>query len=234
MNELNFFYENLYEKVLNEGAVGFVSKIVHKTLELGLSDKNYPSVLELGAGHGQHFQYVSHKFESYLQTDLVPLWEKSKAGLSESNSLRGSGKLTNQIVDAEDLSSFDDKKFDRVIVSCLLAHLNRPETALKEWRRVVRNGGLVTIYVPSEPGLVLRLLRTLTTARKLKKSGANARLIHYVEHRNYWITMNILIREVFSLDNIRKKRYPIPFFSWNFSLWDVYQITVSKPASDQM
>jgi SAM-dependent methyltransferase len=134
----------------------------------------------------------------------------------------------------EVISQLKAEKFDRVIVSCLLAHLNRPETALKEWRRVVRNGGLVTIYVPSEPGLVLRLLRTLTTARKLKKSGANARLIHYVEHRNYWITMNILIREVFSLDNIRKKRYPIPFFSWNFSLWDVYQITVSKPASDQM
>jgi SAM-dependent methyltransferase len=228
MKELDFFYENLHEKVLNEGAVGFVSTILHKTLELGLSDKNYPSVLELGAGHGQHFQYVSHKFESYLQTDLVPLWERAKSELNESNVPAGGGRLTSQRVDAEDLSSFDENQFDRVIVTCLLAHLNRPETALKQWRRVVRDGGLITIYVPSEPGLLLRLLRTLTTARKLKKNGADARYIQYVDHRNYYITMNILIKRVFSLDKIRRKRFPIPCVSWNFSLWDVYQITVSK------
>jgi len=224
MKEIDFFYENLYEEVLNRGAVGFVSKIVHKTLERGLRDHYFQSVLEVGAGHGQHFQHVSHKFDSYLQTDIVPFWEKS----AKQSALESSTQLSSQVANAEDLSGFSDNEFNRLIATCLLAHLKDPETALTHWRRVVEDGGLVTIHVPTEPGFMLRLLRKLTTARKLNKRGLDSRLVHYKDHINFWISMDVIIRDVFSKDSIKRKRYPFPFVSWNFALWDVYQISVNK------
>jgi len=66
---------------------------------------------------------------------------------------------------------FPDQCFDRVIATCLIAHLKDPEVALTEWRRVLRKGGELTMYVPCELGFSLRLFRKLFLAPKAKRLG---------------------------------------------------------------
>ena len=70
-NSVDDFYANHYENVLNSGAVGFVSEIMHKSLENYFErDDYFPKTLELGAGLGQHLSHVKHKFDEYLETDI--------------------------------------------------------------------------------------------------------------------------------------------------------------------
>jgi len=74
------------------------------------------------------------------------------------------------VADAQVLP-FLDNSFGRVIATCLLLHLQEPELALLEWRRVTENNGLITILIPTEPGLLLRLSRALLTSPKARRLG---------------------------------------------------------------
>jgi ADP-heptose:LPS heptosyltransferase/predicted SAM-dependent methyltransferase len=50
----------------------------------------------------------------------------------------------------EDLSIFADKSMDFVFSSHLLEHLEDPKKALKEWTRVIKDGGYLCLYLPHE------------------------------------------------------------------------------------
>lgn len=64
------FYSSDYQRLLNEGAVGFVSKLVHKSMEHGLSADNFSNILEVGAGLGQHLPHVKSQWANYYETDI--------------------------------------------------------------------------------------------------------------------------------------------------------------------
>jgi len=107
--------------------------------------------------------------------------------------------------------------------------LPEPENSLIEWRRVVRADGILSIYVPCEPGLLLRATRYLTTRAKAKRLGYDHLSLHYREHVTFFVRLNLLINEVFWDCRVRRIMYPFPFLpSWNFNLWAVYQIQLPK------
>lgn len=89
-------------------------------------------------------------------------------------------------------------------------------------------GGVISIYIPCEPGIVLRIARFFTTVRKSKKVGLNHKSILYREHRNIWILCDLLIREIFSDCIILSRRFPINKLSWNFNLFEIYQIKINE------
>lgn len=109
-----------------------------------------------------------------------------------------------------------------------MAHLVNPEKALKEWKRVVKNHGIISIYVPCEPGIFLRLIQNITTRRKQKKLDSDAYLIHYLEHRSHYIAMKCFIYHEFGEMNVQNKRYPFNFLTWNFNLFSIMTINVQK------
>lgn len=212
-------YENQYGKLLNTGLVGFVFKLTHMSLEAGLRKRNFPNVLEIGAGKGQHLVHVKHEWLEYVETDIrIDTLVESTRGLNRDSRVR------QEFADAQDLSQYSNDTFDRVIVSCVLAHLKEPEKALMEWRRVTKPNGVISIYLPSEPGMMLRLSRALTTVPKAKRMGHNHLAFHYREHINHFPGMKMLIFDVFEKDLIRIRTYPIALLSWNFSLWKIIQI----------
>src|ERR1700722_16544061 len=145
-----------------EGNVGRAVAVAHRQMERGV-DERFATVLEVGAGTGQHRENGHHAYEKYVETDL-------RTPERTEESLGANATLIREQADAASLD-YPDGTFDRLIATCLLMHLPDPEHALAEWRRVVRVGGLVTIYVPSEPGLAVRVTRACTTARKLRKLG---------------------------------------------------------------
>ena len=182
-----------YAKVCNAGAVGLVSRFLHRTLESGgqvvrrnhiLNRSDLLTILEVGAG-GQHAQYVRHSFDRLIQCDIRP---ENIPNVADDPRIEKEFKS----VDAQSLP-YGDNSHDRLIATCLLAHLSDPENALEEWKRVVRPGGAISIFVPCEPGFLLRITQMATTRRKQKSLGYNGRLLHYREHRNHYPGMMTFI-----------------------------------------
>ena len=217
MTENDEFYANCYEAVLGEGSVGRAVAVAHRQMERGIVEP-FPRVLEVGAGSGQHRKYVKHPYNVYVESDLRTA-ERSEETIDGRTVIREQGDACN-LVEA-------DASFDRLVATCLLIHLPEPEQALEEWRRVVRPGGLVTVYVPSDPGALLRLTRRLTTARKVRKLGFDSYdLLIAREHRNHAQSLDVLLRHTFRHDEVRVNQWPFRVPSWNLNYFAVYQVRV--------
>ena len=228
MDSQEKYYADHYEEITNSGAVGFVASLTHKTLENGRLLTNKPitklvgpfsKVIEVGAGHGQHLQYVKHGFDSYIQTDL-------RSHLLPVDGLNEAVISIEQPIDATNLP-YADSTFDRLVATCLLAHIPDVEAALNEWRRVVKPNGIISIYLACEPGFLLRLGQSLSTRIKQKNLGVNRYLVHYRDHRNMYVAMKVFIKETFP-KGVKIKRFPFPILSWNFNLWAIATITNQK------
>jgi phosphatidylethanolamine/phosphatidyl-N-methylethanolamine N-methyltransferase len=214
---INEYYENTYSKVLESGAVGKVAAHYHKMLEKGHS-KNWPLCLEIGAGNAQHFKYVKHDFDKYISSDIRRPRDKSVNNPDP--------RLEFEILDAEDLSSFNDESVDRLIATCVLPHLANPEKALHEWKRVVKKGGVIDIYLPCEPSLLLGLAQSMTTKKKVEKLGWNYERLQYREHRHHYPMLRMLIKEVFENDKIKVRNFPPGLKFWQLGLFRTYRIII--------
>jgi hypothetical protein len=96
----------------------------------------------------------------------------------------------------------------------------------------VADDGLVTIFLPFDPGMLYRYIRHF--ASHLKQSGVTGSGIRETkelwarEHINHAPGLMQNIGEVFGRDLISKRRWPFPWLSWNFNIFIVYQIKVKK------
>jgi phosphatidylethanolamine/phosphatidyl-N-methylethanolamine N-methyltransferase len=93
----------------------------------------------------------------------------------------------------------------------------------------VRPGGLLTVYVPCDPGILLRTIRSFTTARKARRLGyPDYVLFHAREHCGHAAGLDVRLRHVFRNDTLTTKRWPLPFATWNLNLFSVYQVTTRE------
>ena len=210
------YYENHYEKVVNSGLVGKFAAYYHFQMERDFENKKFGKVLELGAGKGQHIDFVKHEFESYIQTDIRVTGDLTSKSENKSEWM---------VADAQNLVNFKDNEFERTISTCLLAHLTDPETSLQEWRRVTeKNGGVISIYVPCEPSFLLRLAQKVSTRRKAQKIGIDYSSMHYREHRNHYFFLKTLILDTFKNDHIKVVSFPTKYVPFDLKLYEIYQI----------
>ena len=219
-------YSDQYTNLLDTGLVGKVQAVTHASLEKGVSG-HYPVVLEVGAGKGQHLGFVRHTFDTYIESDIriETLKEATKT-----RKVAGLGAVEQLALNAESLGSIEHASVNRIVATCVLAHLRDPKLALEEFRRVLVPGGIASFYVPSEPGLVLRLARYLSTVQKAKRLGYSHLPFHYQEHRNHYLNLKYVLLEVFSQDELSFESYPLRWASWNFSLWKIVRIKKSLTA----
>jgi ubiquinone/menaquinone biosynthesis C-methylase UbiE len=212
------FYNIHYRNIMGTGAVSKAWAQIHKQMEKPFVGGNFDSILEIGAGNGEHLRFVKGDFKAYYATDLRI---DNLINISKSDA-----RIKIEVQNAESLN-YDADKFDRIIVTCLLVHLDNPEKALMEMKRVLnKNRGVITIYLPCEPGFVLRLFRKFTTHRKAKSLGVdNITLLHFLEHRNYFIAIDFLIRNEFEGFKIKSRFLPFHILGWNFNLYKIYQIS---------
>ena len=203
---------------MGTGVVSKVWRFIHLSMEKPFRNKRETRVLEVGSGNGEHFKFVASNIETYYATDIrVDILIKS-IGLNP-----------NVVVEMQDVSSlkYEDGFFDRVIMTCVLVHLSNPVTALNEIRRVIKSGGHFSLYIPCEPGIILRFVRKISTNLKAKRLGVkDIAYLHFLEHRNYFLAMDYFVHSVFSEDQIKARYYPFPFLSWNFNLFRLYTIRV--------
>lgn len=189
---------------------GFFLQKSHLLLERTLPDiDGLESILEVGAGSGHHFSYVNRSFSKYIMTD----------GSTEMLSI-ASEKYSKEIlsglmqIEQQDATKLDypDSFVDRLIATHVLEHLPNPVSVLKEWNRVVKPGGVISIVLPCDPGLLWRMGRHLGPRRNAQKLGLAYDYLQAAEHINSIFNLRVFIRHHFEFlaENWYPAKIPVP------------------------
>lgn len=184
-------------------------QLLEKTLPLGAVNGR---VLEVGAGSGHHLPYVKEKFDQYVMTDGSD--DMLKIASQKYNKQLLDKSLIIEKQDATALS-YPDHSFDRLIATHVLEHLPNPVEVLKEWNRVVRPNGVISIVLPCDPGMLWRLGRCLGPRRNAKKVGIAYDYLQAAEHVNSIFNLVVFIQHHF--ENLSEMWYParIPVVDMN-------------------
>ena len=182
-------YENYREHVC-EGLLKILLDYAHEKLEATFPINNdiVGSVLEIGPGTNPHIRFVGDKFQKYFFADTsnfsIDYLRAEFAG--------------NELIQIDKYDGirlpYDSDLFDRVIICHTLEHVTDPEKMLIEIDRVLKKGGVLSISLPCDPGLLWRLGRSLTTARNAKKKlGLSKPEYYYVMSKEHINPINNLV-----------------------------------------
>lgn len=214
-------WANLYEGTnYDSGLTGYFLKKSHEWSENAFNkDHHFSKVLEVGAGTGIHIGHIHHTFDHYIMTDLnPPLLDKIT-----STSTNTKGKVTTEIQDATSLN-YEDNSFDRVIATHVLEHLPAPHEVLQEWARVLKPGGVLSLVLPCDPGLLWRLGRYGFARNNFIKAGIEYDYWMAREHINPINNLVSFTRHFFP--NIKERWLPFHIPSIDLNLFYIAHITV--------
>ena len=213
-------YAGKYEQA-NYGLnlAGLVMRRSHVLLERPFgSDVHFSRVLEVGAGSGVHLNHIRHSFDEYLLTDAN---DKMLATVRRTH--KRPEKISIGAEDATNLS-FSDASFDRLIATHVLEHLFCPHEVLREWVRVLKPGGVLSIVLPCDPGLLWRLGRNFGPRRRAKKNGLTYDYTMAREHINSITNLVALIR--FYFEEIEESWWPTRVPLTDFNL--IYSVNIKR------
>lgn len=218
------YYEEFYSDVQRKGIQGWGNSLGDKSLERYWRSTDPTSVLEVGSSAGQHLPWsASRRHEKYVCLDLDP--QASRVSEKHATFLSSFPNLHFVAGDAQKLP-FADASFDRVVSTCLLHHLPDAERALTEIRRVLRPGGEFGVEMPTDPGILNRMVKALVTYPSMRRLGVtNPRLTYAREHRNQVGGILVLLREVFREDDFVVRYHPLRMPTWNLNLFVTFHAT---------
>ena len=228
--DVELYYRKFYDQMPCGCEQGGVARLAHSKIERPFGPRvHFAKVLEVGAGSGLHFPFVRHSLDHYEMSDV----DETSLDVVRRRFGERSG-VSVSIADAQALPHRDASQ-DRIVATCVLLHLHEPEAALREWRRVTRPGGVVSIYVPNEPSLLTRTGRAVTSRRAAKKAGYQGfDLMIARDHINHGWGLDQMIRYVFRDDRLRVVSWPIPRSPISTRVFTVYHAyiggRVSRPA----
>lgn len=200
-----------------------VMRASHKLVERSFGPgQAFPRVLEVGAGTGEHLPFVRHGFDEYTLTDL-----DGKTLEVARSKLEGlyPGKLKFE-PHAGSRLPYADGSFDRVVATHILEHISEPHLALKEWRRVLRDGGTLSILIPTDPGFAWRFARHFGPRRNALAQGIAYDYVMAREHVNSCVNLLALLRHYFP--SAREAWWPLPVSSVDLNLFFAYNVVVRK------
>ena len=150
----------LYDAHIYRGINGFVMRYCHRKLECFKRKEKYDNVLEIGAGSAPHIDYIKHKFDTYY------IAETSEAAIKY---YENDKRINAVLYDGAKLP-FENNFFDRIIISHVLEHIVAPENFLFEMMNKLKNDGLLSISLPTDPGLLWRMGKLFTKYITIKKT----------------------------------------------------------------
>ena len=131
-------------------------------LESILPKENYNKVLEIGPGPHPHVQYINHDFKKYyiLERKIIAINQYKKL------------KYNNIIIKTYKSSKipFKNNFFDRIIMSHVLEHIISPEEFIFEVMSKLKKGGVLSIALPTDPGLFWRSGRMFSKVFSIKNT----------------------------------------------------------------
>jgi ubiquinone/menaquinone biosynthesis C-methylase UbiE len=200
-----------------------VMRASHRLAEKHFQGREYfAKVLEIGAGTGEHLRFIHHRFDQYVLTDLdAKTLEVAKRKLGGEHV----SKLLFETQSGEALSYADDS-FDRVIATHVLEHIYSPHVVLKEWKRVVKDGGVLSILIPTDPGVAWRLGRHFGPRKNAVLQGIDYDYVMAREHVNSCSNLIALLRHYFP--ERAESWWPFPIPSVDLNLFFVCHALVRK------
>ncbi len=223
-----FDLENITRKMIENLYKGNSKRLVNKTHEqltkygnllVKQGVLNQQQILEVGAGNGELLPYVHEAFNNYYMTDISNWGKREIDEISKSDE-----RVIFEIQNVENLSYADDY-FDRIILTCVVAHLTEPFKALQELRRVTKAKGIISIFVSTDPSVLLRVIRKLIINKKMKNLTIPYKLYNGIEHRNTPTSIIEMVKWIYSKDKIKIDYYPFKLKSWNLSTHIIINIT---------
>ncbi len=202
---------------------GRVMQAGHRLAEKAYdTNVHFDRVLEIGAGTGEHLPFVRHQFLEYVSTDT----DAKALGVAEQKLSQHSGGSLRFELQAGGELSYPDDCFDRVIATHVLEHIYQPHLALKEWSRVLKDGGVMTILIPTDPGLAWRLGRHFGPRRNAIRQGIAYDYIMAREHVNSCNNLIALLRHYYP--GAKESWWPLPVPSIDLNLFVVCHATIDK------
>lgn len=217
-------FSNIYDDLNYSGGLqGFVMRSGHFTSEKKWNDKyKFNRVLEIGSGTGEHLSFVKHSFDEYILSDhneaALMVARKKHKNLHE-------GKIKFEIQKGANIGHPNDS-FDRVIACHVLEHIYMPHLAIKEWCRVLKDGGILTILIPTDPGLAWRLGRHFGPRKNALKVGICYDYIMAREHVNSCNNLVSILRHYFP--NGSECWWPLKIASIDLNLFYITHIKINK------
>lgn len=209
-----------YNSHLYTGLLGYAMKYCHRQLEKFNKNEKYSIVLEIGAGSAPHLDYLKHDYDEYFIVETSDYALEFYKGLKNVKACSYDGKKL----------PFDDNFFDRIIISHCLEHIIEPEKFLFEMMSKLKKGGVLSISLPTDPGLLWRLgrlfIRNFTLKKTYKISKEEYEYVNATEHVNSIYNLINVIRYNFK-DQIEE--YCLPF---RIKLPDInlfYNVHITKP-----
>jgi ubiquinone/menaquinone biosynthesis C-methylase UbiE len=135
----------------------------------------------------------------------------------------GRGRIRFELQQGEALA-FADQSVDRLIATHVLEHIYQPHLAIKEWRRVVRHGGVLSILIPTDPGLAWRLGRHLGPRRQAQAKGMAYDYVMAREHVNSCHNLVAILRHYFP--DAREAWWPLPVASIDLNLFFAFHAKI--------
>jgi len=215
-------------KVVNtqiySGLSGKLLQLTHKQLAAfgNKFQTQHDNVLEIGAGQGEHFPFVNTNFAKYTMSDISDWGAPDISKILETDN-----RVTFEIQDIQALT-YPDSSFDRVITTCVIAHVDEPYESFLEVRRVTKNEGTCSFLVSADPSILLRFIRAMITAPKMKKLSSPYLLINAISHRNSANGIIEIAKHVFRDDQVQIKYLPFRIRSWNLSTHIIINVKIRK------
>lgn len=207
----------------SNGLQASLMRASHKLMEKTFDDQvHFDRVLEIGAGTGEHLPFVHHGFNEYILTDLdAKTLEAAKNKLGKIHQ----GKIGFETQTAEVLT-YADNTFDRIVAAHVLEHIYQPHLVLKEWCRVLKNGGVLSILIPTDPGLAWRLGRHFGPRKKARAQGIAYDYVMAREHVNSCNNLIAILRHYFP--DAKEAWWPFSVASIDLNLFFVFHAIVTK------
>ena len=217
-----FNLDATYQDHLYSGILGKLMRYCHKKLENFESRKIYSQVLEIGSGTEPHLQYIKHDFDDYYVA------ETSEYAL---NFFKDNTKMKIVKYDGKKLP-FNNESFDRIIISHALEHINNPEAFIMEMMSKLKKNGVLSISLPTDPGLLWRLGRFVIKIFKLKRnfklSNEQYDYNNAIEHINSIYNLRAIIRYHFK-NSMEESFLPLKIKIPDLNLF--YNVHISKSSS---
>jgi phosphatidylethanolamine/phosphatidyl-N-methylethanolamine N-methyltransferase len=220
------FFETQYDAV-NYNGRSLASRVLqhgHSLVEKGFGPEAYfDTVLEVGAGHGEHIDSVRHQYRRWIMTDinadeLRRRWDTPEA--------RARG-IEVGAADAKNLAGYEDNSADRLLASHVLEHLPDPCSVLREWSRVVKPGGTISLVQPCDPGFAWRFGRSFGPRRDNHSAG-NVDYDYWMAKEHVNSVQNLWTFMDYYFPNRKERWFPFGFKSYDLNLLFVVHLTNGK------
>ena len=209
MKKKNIYFKDDYLDYVYSGFFGYLMKKSHEKMESNISKNlKIKKILEIGGGFSPHINFISQKNAEYTNLDL-----KSVTGLNKFYKKKYKN-IKFKYYDGKKIP-FRKNSFDRIIISHCLEHILDPETFLNETLRVTKKGGIISIALPCDPGIMWRMGRffqKIFYINKIKMKDYDYKMAK--EHVNSIFNLIPIIKTKFKI--IRKTYYP-----FNLNLVDI-------------